>query len=450
MLFPRPFAEDILDSGAFGRSTVQSTALSNFLSVVNSYISSCQITDNGNGLTITSPVSSESALKFVNSGASGSGGRIFQIESSIAGTTGTLPFLISALEFAVNDDSSQDYCVLMGHGFAENSTLAAGAQWGASGIKFEQHYNPSGGTNQSESYFIHVSRRISGGNQEYRGFSITHVNHDRTDGTDTLLCGISADTIQFQDATFVQRGVWIDSGLSLSAGQTFSLAGAIVTWNGTTGLMTTTAIKNQYGGTIATDDDNCILLAPTVDITSKVASAMRILPAYTSMTTSNFFGIQGFMPSNKAAAILGFAECDVGSSGAGIIVTRAFGYRARVYCTAGQVVLGHGFWAQSPATGGTLSTCYGVKIDDHTGFHAIQTGTGKHVFGDATANTLIGFHAATPVVQYTTTGTVTGFTAGAGTAARDDSTYTGNTGTKAYTVGDIVRALKLLGLIASS
>lgn len=61
----------------------------------------------------------------------------------------------------------------------------------------------------------------------------------------------------------------------------------------------------------------------------------------------------------------------------------------------------------------------------------------------------ISFYNATPVVQYSTTGTTTGFTAGSGTAAKDDSTYTGNTGSTAYTVGDIVKALKTAGLIAS-
>ena len=70
-------------------------------------------------------------------------------------------------------------------------------------------------------------------------------------------------------------------------------------------------------------------------------------------------------------------------------------------------------------------------------------------FGTATTQKL-GFYNATPVVQQATTGTTTGFTAGSGTTARDDSTFTGNSGTKAYTVGDIVRALKNLGLLAAS
>jgi hypothetical protein len=69
--------------------------------------------------------------------------------------------------------------------------------------------------------------------------------------------------------------------------------------------------------------------------------------------------------------------------------------------------------------------------------------------GTATTQKL-GFYAATPVVQQATTGTTTGFTANSGTTVRDDSTFTGNSGTKAYTVGDIVRALKNLGLLAAS
>lgn len=61
----------------------------------------------------------------------------------------------------------------------------------------------------------------------------------------------------------------------------------------------------------------------------------------------------------------------------------------------------------------------------------------------------VAFFGKTPVVQQATTGTTTGFTAGVGTAAKDDSTFTGGTGASAYTVGDIVLALKNLGLLAS-
>lgn len=61
----------------------------------------------------------------------------------------------------------------------------------------------------------------------------------------------------------------------------------------------------------------------------------------------------------------------------------------------------------------------------------------------------VGLYGAAPVARYNTTGTSTGFAAGAGTTVTHLSTFTGNTGATAYTIGDIVRALKLIGAITS-
>lgn len=60
-----------------------------------------------------------------------------------------------------------------------------------------------------------------------------------------------------------------------------------------------------------------------------------------------------------------------------------------------------------------------------------------------------GFYGTTPVVQPSTTGTTTGFTAGSGTTVVSGSTFTGNTGSSAYTIGDVVLALKQLGILAA-
>ena len=46
------------------------------------------------------------------------------------------------------------------------------------------------------------------------------------------------------------------------------------------------------------------------------------------------------------------------------------------------------------------------------------------------------------------TGETVGFTTGAGTAVKDDSTFTGNVGATAYRISDIVKALKNLGVLA--
>jgi len=86
-------------------------------------------------------------------------------------------------------------------------------------------------------------------------------------------------------------------------------------------------------------------------------------------------------------------------------------------------------------------------------------GIGEHVFyqGLGTATTPcfkigplgLGFFNTTQATQQNTTGTNTGFTAGAGTAVQDVSTFTGGTGATAYRISDIVKALKAYGLLAA-
>ena len=61
----------------------------------------------------------------------------------------------------------------------------------------------------------------------------------------------------------------------------------------------------------------------------------------------------------------------------------------------------------------------------------------------------IGLFGATPATQQNGTGETIGFTAGVGTAVNDDSTFTGNVGTTAYRISDIVKALKNYGLLSA-
>lgn len=100
----------------------------------------------------------------------------------------------------------------------------------------------------------------------------------------------------------------------------------------------------------------------------------------------------------------------------------------------------------SGAGGATISLTAQTAINlsaptVNVGFNAGQT------LNIASATGLIGFYAATPVVRPSSTGQSAGYTANSGT---DTATFTGGSGTKAYTIGDIVRHLKALGLIASS
>jgi hypothetical protein len=60
----------------------------------------------------------------------------------------------------------------------------------------------------------------------------------------------------------------------------------------------------------------------------------------------------------------------------------------------------------------------------------------------------VAFYGETPIAQPSATGVVAGFTAGSGTGANVDSTFTGNVGSTAYTISDVVAHLKNLGLLA--
>lgn len=64
-------------------------------------------------------------------------------------------------------------------------------------------------------------------------------------------------------------------------------------------------------------------------------------------------------------------------------------------------------------------------------------------------NGKVAFFQKAPVSKQATTGTTAGFTAGVGATVLVDSTFTGNTGSTAYTVGDVVLALKNYGMLAA-
>jgi hypothetical protein len=61
----------------------------------------------------------------------------------------------------------------------------------------------------------------------------------------------------------------------------------------------------------------------------------------------------------------------------------------------------------------------------------------------------LGFFNTTPTTQPTANGVTAGFVEGSGEFVTDDATFTGNVGSSAYTIGDLVAALKNLGLIES-
>lgn len=98
------------------------------------------------------------------------------------------------------------------------------------------------------------------------------------------------------------------------------------------------------------------------------------------------------------------------------------------------------------ATTGAQTFTASVTVSDSANF-VLGTTTGSKI-GTATTQKLAFFNS-TPVVQPATTGAVATTDAGATTAVYVGTTFTGGSGTTPYTVADIVKALKALGLLAA-
>lgn len=71
------------------------------------------------------------------------------------------------------------------------------------------------------------------------------------------------------------------------------------------------------------------------------------------------------------------------------------------------------------------------------------------VLGQSASDPIGFFGLAAGVVQPATVGNVHTVTAGSATTVFVNTTFDGTVGTKAYTVGDIVVALKALGILAT-
>lgn len=128
-----------------------------------------------------------------------------------------------------------------------------------------------------------------------------------------------------------------------------------------------------------------------------------------------------------------------------IIAGGANGFRAQSSAGSAAVTL-TGAGGAAIAFGANSMTMLGTGASFNCDL-VLGTGTGSKI-GTATSQKL-SFFNSTPIVQPATAGEATGFGLGVGTPVTHNSTFTGNTGAAAYTIADVVKALKLLGLMAA-
>jgi hypothetical protein len=231
-----------------------------------------------------------------------------------------------------------------------------------------------------------------------------------------------------------------------------------------------------YGGTkplqVYNSGDFAIVLRQTAADVELVIGASSYAFIYTPTNHELQLGTNNTTrwTINTSGHLVAFTDntYDIGASGANRPRTGYFGTAVNTplvsvtssdltlrTVTSGSIVLAPNSNARiTVATSGVISISGDLSFDSGriltlpSGTIDTDTTTGLKI-GTATTQK-IGLWNATPIVQPSSTGETTGWTSGGGSAATSTDTYTGNSGTKAYTVNDIVKHLKAAGILAAS
>ncbi len=178
-------------------------------------------------------------------------------------------------------------------------------------------------------------------------------------------------------------------------------------------------------------------------------AAARTVTGSTGLTVTNGDGVSGNPTLTLDATLAGISAVTTAADQL-VYSTGVDTFAATSFTAAGRALVDDASAAAQRTTLGVgtadTPTFGGLTIAD-AGNIVLNTTTGTKI-GTATGQKM-GFYNATPVIQQAGTGETVGFTAGGGTNVTDASTFTGNVGSTAYRISDIVKALKNLGLLAS-
>jgi len=267
----------------------------------------------------------------------------------------------------------------------------------------------TGGNNNVAVGYLAGSVQVSGDDNVYIGRTAgnEHV------GDDCVLIGLSVNTGTDSDDSAVIIG-------HTAGGGNQSVAIGFKSQGSATGDFNTT-LGYQSGNNITTGTHN-IIIGHDVDPAS--ATAVHQLSLGTALV--------GYMSA--------LTDVDYSSSPLELQGPSALA-GAAVNLDGGDLLL----------TGGDAATT-GIGVGGQLKFEGGAKGSTGTIGGieiGLAATSLVGLFGATPVVQQAGTGETTGFVAGSGTSANDDSTFTGNVGSTAYRINDIVKALKNLGVLTA-
>jgi hypothetical protein len=181
------------------------------------------------------------------------------------------------------------------------------------------------------------------------------------------------------------------------------------------------------------------------------------LDASTALFTSQIQ--QNLTFDNAANHQIGAAAAAAGLAGS--TLTIAAGEGAAGF-DGGTIYIQSGLGGVAGGNGGNINITgspgipYGGAVLIDGGAGSTPAGSGAVAIGTSVNNyrvqlghttTVLGFFGIVGAVRHSATGDTTGFVAGAGAAALADSTWAGASGATAYTVGDVVSALKEYGLL---
>lgn len=193
--------------------------------------------------------------------------------------------------------------------------------------------------------------------------------------------------------------------------------------------------------------NNIQLLSNTVSFGDNTATAKNFVGSQAAADTSG----GAFTFSAQAG---GVASATGGGTGASMLIRSGAGGNGTASLSPGAsggttiTTGGAGSGGTGNANSGSLVLDVGAAAGTGTAGNVTVCGTSctNLIFNRAAGK--IGFYGATAVVRPTSTGNTATTAAGSTTTVFTNTTFTGGTGATAYTVGDLVLALKQLGLVA--